>query len=98
MSDGVVPLTLILGFGFILFAGSRLGAGSHQAFAGLFAARGGRDWPTGIQEGDAPRFAVRHLDGLRPGSPAVITTGVTTIDTDEAPRAELFDLGSRHIA
>ena len=65
MSDGVVSLSLVVGFGFILIAGSHLGAGS---LAGLFAARGVRDWPTGVQEGDAPRFAVRHLDGLRPGS------------------------------
>jgi hypothetical protein len=97
MSDGVVPLTLIVGFAFIVIAGSRLGAGSHQALAGLFASAGRRDWPTGIQEPDAPRFAVRHLDGLRPGQPAVIATSRPDDGVGGDPPAELLDLGSRHL-
>ena len=94
MSDGVVSLIVVVGFAFILIAGSHVGAGS---LAGLFAARGVRDWPTGIQEGDAPRFAVRHLDGLRPGQPAVISTSATDEDAVDGPRVELFDLGSRRL-
>ena len=88
MSDGVVYLTLVIGFGFILVAGSRLGAGTPGALAGLFAAHGQRDWPTGIQEGDAPRFAVGHLDNLRPELPVVIETSA---------RGEVVDLGSRRL-
>jgi hypothetical protein len=97
MSDGVITVTLVVGFAFIVIAGSRLGAGSHHALAGLFPARGSRDWPTGIQEADAPRFAVRHLDALRPGQPAVIATSGADDASLDAPRAELFDLGSRRL-
>ena len=96
MSDGVVLITLIAGFGFILVAGDRLGAGSHHSFSGLFPSRGVADWPTGVQEGDAPRFQVRHLDHLRPGQPVVVSTSVVP-DSFDGPRAELLDLGTRHL-
>jgi hypothetical protein len=99
MSDEVVYLTLVAGFGFILVAGSRLGAGSPGALAGLFAPHGQRDWPTGVQEADAPRFAVRHLDDLRPGLPVVIATSTTQVDeTPGFPDAEVLDLGSRRLS
>ncbi|MFL5722704.1 MAG: hypothetical protein ACJ78H_04880 [Chloroflexota bacterium] len=97
MSDGVITLTVVIGFAFILVAGSRLGAGSHHALAGLFPARGGRDWPTGVQEEDGPRFVVRHLDGLRRGQPVVIATARPDEGAVDAPPAELFDLGSRRL-
>jgi hypothetical protein len=97
MPDGAITLTLVVGFAFILIAGSRLGAGSHQALAGLFPARGQRDWPTGVQEGDGPRFAVRHLDALRPGHPVVIATSQPEDGSAGSPRAEVLDLGSRRL-
>ena len=96
MSDGVVAITAIAGIGFILVAGAHLGSGSTQAFTGLFAQQGVRDWPMGIQEADAPRFAVAHLDDLRPGQPEMITTSAIDDDVD-GPSAELFDLGSHHL-
>ena len=97
MPDGIVSISVIIGFGFILFAGARLGAGSLQAFGGLFAAQGVRDWPTGIQEGDAPRFDVRHLDELKPGQPEVIATSSIADDVVDGPRTELVELGSRRL-
>jgi hypothetical protein len=96
MSDGVVAITVIAGIGFILFAGAHLGRGSTQAFTGLFAPQGVRDWPMGIQEADAPRFAVAHLDDLRPGQPEMIATSATDDDVD-GPPAEVFDLGSHRL-
>ena len=71
--------------------------GVLSIFAGLFPSRGGRDWPTGVQEGDAPRFAVQHLDDLRPGQPAVIATFAISEGDLDGPRTELFDLGSRRL-
>jgi len=66
MSDGLTVVWLLLGFGFVLIAGSRLEAGSHLSLAGLFPRDGVRDWPVGVQETDAPRFDVAHIDALRP--------------------------------
>jgi len=97
MPDAVITLTLVIGFAFILVAGSRLGAGSHHALAGLFPGQGARDWPIGIQEADAPRFVVRHLDALRPGQPVVIATSRPNDGDVDVPRSELFDLGSRRL-
>lgn len=66
MSDGVTVLALILGFGLVLIAGAKVGPSTPTFLAGLFPPVGARDWPTGVQEPDAPRFAVAHLDALRP--------------------------------
>jgi hypothetical protein len=98
MSDGVVYITLVVGFGFVIVAGARLGAGSHSLLGGLFPASGVRDWPMGVQEADAPRFAVAHLDGLRPDHP--VTVDVAPISADDpvdAPRIEVIDLGFRRL-
>jgi hypothetical protein len=38
--------------------------------AGMFATQGARDWPTGVQEADAPRFVVAGTSTpLTPASP-----------------------------
>ena len=98
MSDGVIYVTLVVGFGFVIVAGARLGAGSHLSLAGLFPTSGVRDWPKGVQESDAPRFAVAHLDGLRPEHP--VTVGVARISADDpvdAPRIEVIELTSRRL-
>ncbi|MFL5674362.1 MAG: hypothetical protein ACJ779_05115 [Chloroflexota bacterium] len=97
MSDAVIDITLVAGFAFIVVAGSRLGAGSHHALVGLFGGRGSRDWPTGVQEADAPRFAIGHLDGLRPGQPTLVAVSATEDERPGEPRAELIDLGCRRI-
>jgi len=62
--DAVTITLVIAGFAGIALAGARFGAGSTTSFVGLFARSGQRTWPQGIQEPDAPHFA---LD--RPGGP-----------------------------
>jgi hypothetical protein len=94
--DQVTIFWLVVCFGFLVTAGIRPGADPHAVLLGLFAAHGVRDWPTGVQESDAPRFAVAHLDSLRPtgSTPTDGPRGETTDDRDDwAP--ELIDLGSR---
>jgi hypothetical protein len=69
MTDIDTILWLLAGFGFVLGAGALLGAGSETSLTGLFAQNDRRDWPRGVQETDVPRFAVEHLDALRPLRP-----------------------------
>jgi hypothetical protein len=98
MSDVVTYVGLALGFGFVFVVAARLGDPSRPLLAGLFPARGVREWPTGIQEDDAPRFAVVHLDGLRPGTPVTIdASGASSDDSFADPPSELFDLGDRRL-
>lgn len=71
MPDGLAFVSMIVGFAFIIVAGAKLGAGSPSALAGLFAAQGARDWPTGVQETDAPRFVIAPpSDPTTPAWPA----------------------------
>ena len=56
MPDGFTIVSVIVGFALVTVAGAKLGAGSHTSLQGLFPAQGRRDWPTGVQEVDAPRF------------------------------------------
>lgn len=109
MSDQLMIVWMMVGFGFLLVAGAWLGAGSHTALVGLFAAQGVRDWPTGVQEADAPHFAVAHLDSLRPAeaTPAEATPTETTqtisrrlpdtLDDLGGPPPEVVDLGVRRL-
>ena len=70
MPDGLAFISMILGFAFVTVVGAKLGAGSH-ALTGLFAAQGARDWPTGVQEPDAPRFVIApRMDTTQPSLPA----------------------------
>ena len=66
MIDISTILWLIGGFGFLFAAAALLRAGSDTSLSGLFAHNDRRDWPRGVQEMDVPRFAVEHLDALRP--------------------------------
>jgi hypothetical protein len=99
MPDVATAFWLIIGIGFVLIAAYWLGSGVPTALtlAGLFPAQGIRDWPTGVQEADAPRFAVDHLDGLRP--PAASHDGVAQQRFDDLgdPCPEIIELGSRRI-
>lgn len=89
MSDGATFLAFILGFGFVLVAGAKLGPATPTFLGGLFPPAAGRDWPTGIQEPDAPRFAVAHLDALRPSGEApptaVAMDPVSSVDLHAGP-------------
>jgi len=44
------------------------GGGPASLFSGLFAGTDQQEWPLGVQEDDAPRFAVEHAQALRPGA------------------------------
>jgi hypothetical protein len=67
--DVVTIVLVIAGFVGIALAGARFGAGSTMSFAGLFARSGQRTWPQGIQESDAPRFALERLGGPEDAAP-----------------------------
>ena len=54
----------------MLVTGALLGAGTESSLVGLFPQSAARDWPHGVQETDVPRFAVEHLDSLRPARSA----------------------------
>jgi hypothetical protein len=100
MPDPLMVFCLVAS-GLLLVAGAWFGAGSPAALVGLFGAHGVRDWPTGVQEADAPRFAVAHLDSLRPdaaGPAETIIDGHLDAHLDGCGdlRPELIDLGSRH--
>ena len=68
MLDITTILWLIAGFVFLFVVGALLGAGTDASLTGLFPQNGERDWPQGVQETDVPRFAVEHLDALRPAA------------------------------
>ena len=70
MIDLVTILWLVAGFGFLLLLGALLDVGTEPPLAGLFVQNSSRDWPRGVQETDVPRFAVEHLDALRPAKAA----------------------------
>ncbi len=87
MPDGLTFISVIFGFGLVIVAGAKFGAGSLSALGGLFVTHGARDWPTGVQEGDAPRFvftrpAGRPTDGVQAGH----------LPADAAPACEINDL------
>ena len=89
MSEALTVIGLVLGFGFLIAAGMGLSAGSHLSLAGLFPVQAVRDWPHGVQEPDAPRFDVAHLDGLRPA-------GTPVLDSD-AELPQVVELGTRRL-
>ena len=66
MIDITTIVSLIAGFAFVFVVAALLGAGPDAPLTGLFPHSGKRDWPQGVQEMDVPRFAVEHLDALRP--------------------------------
>ena len=68
MLDITTILWLTAGFAFVLVVGALLRAAPDAPLTGLFPHNGKRDWPQGVQEMDVPRFAVEHLDALRPAA------------------------------
>ena len=66
MIEVITIFWLIAGFAFVFVVAALLGAGPDAPLTGLFPHSGKRDWPQGVQEMDVPRFAVGHLDALRP--------------------------------
>ncbi len=86
MPEGLTFISVIAGFALIAVVGARLGAGTPAALAGLFPAQGVRDWPTGVQEADAPRF---NLDAA-PSPPVGLPD--TSRTSAETPPSEIEDL------
>jgi hypothetical protein len=71
----------------------RSGGTADLPFAGLFPTQGRSDWPHGIQESDAPRFAVEHAAALRPG--AECDMGMD--DVEDGPVGDIVDLFNRRL-
>jgi hypothetical protein len=95
MSDPAVVVAVLLGFALLILGASWLGAGSTLSLQGLWARPAIRDWPQGVQEDDAPRFSVDHLDGLRPGAPMLLDT--QSAAKDDEPQPEIVELVSRRV-
>jgi hypothetical protein len=84
----LVPIAALVGFVVVTVAVTWLNLGSPVDFGGLFPAQGRRDWPRGVQEGDVPRFAVDHAEGLRPARPADGLSIQELADPRPIPRIE----------
>ena len=95
MSDQAVLIAALLGFALVIVGASWLGAGSTPSLQGLWALPPTHDWPHGVQEDDAPRFSVDHLDGLRPGMAMLLDTAPA--EEDEGPQPEMVELVSRRL-
>ena len=70
MIDLSTVLWLIAGVAFLFVTAALVRSSTNDGLDGLFAKSGQGDWPRGVQESDVQRFAIEHLDGLRPGSGA----------------------------
>jgi hypothetical protein len=70
MPAPVVAIAALAGFAVVTIAVAVLNGGWPIDVGGVFPVHGRSDWPHGVQEHDVPRFAVDHLDTLRPGDPA----------------------------
>jgi hypothetical protein len=87
MLDGLTFISVVIGFGLVIVAGARFGAGSLSALGGLFATHGARDWPTGVQEGDAPRFVF-----ARPAGGTTEASQAGGLPADDTSACEIDDL------
>lgn len=87
MPDGLAFISMIAGFGFVIVAGAKIGAGSHTALVGLFATEGARDWPTGVQEADAPRFVFARSSVVM-----AVTSAAGDIPASDVPLVEVEEL------
>jgi hypothetical protein len=86
MPEGLTLVSVIAGFALIAAAGAKLGAGTPAALAGLFPAHGTRDWPTGVQEADAPHFVLAASPSPWTGSPS------TSVPPSDTPAPEIEEL------
>jgi hypothetical protein len=80
----------------IITARGRSGGG--VAFAGLFPAQGRRDWPHGVQESDAPRFALEHAAALRPSAAEALRVVKLADDVEDGSQGEIVELFNRPLA
>ncbi|HLY14098.1 MAG TPA: hypothetical protein VKR24_07085 [Candidatus Limnocylindrales bacterium] len=84
------PAAAVIG---MITARGRSGDSGDVAFAGLFPAQGRSDWPHGVQEPDAPRFALEHAAALRPGT----DDRVAAFGVEGEPQGEIVDLFNRRL-
>jgi len=84
------PAAAVVG---MLTARGRSGGAVDVAFGGLFPAQGRSDWPHGVQESDAPRFAVEHAASLRPGAGAALGA----LEAEDGLEGEIVDLFNRRL-
>lgn len=74
MFDMLTTISLLAGFALIIVVGAKLGAGSPESLAGLFALEPMPARPRGVQEDDLPRFVFRDLSrrgtSASPANPA----------------------------
>ena len=78
--------------GALTSAGPGRGGGPALLFSGMFTAPGRPDWPNGVQEEDAPHFAIDRVLILRPGDEA----GDATAAEDEGV-GEIIELFNRRL-
>lgn len=85
--------SVLLGFGLAVIGGAWL-VGSRLWLGGLVSIRQPSDWPHGIQEPDAPRFAVDHAEALRP-DPAEVSPFEDLAADSALPMPEIVELHVR---
>jgi hypothetical protein len=92
-------VSTMVGFGLVIVAGARFGAGSTLALRGLFPAQGRSDWPQGIQEGDVPRFVLDPAPALRSTDRGEVQS-ILELDPFQAstPTLEPIEPHVRHLA
>jgi len=96
--QGLLTMALVAaGFASVIVAGAWLGAGTHQSLAGLFPAQAPRSWPHGVQEPDAPHFALDHAEALRPGTVGAWPVSPFDDDAEPGPVPEIVELYDRSI-
>lgn len=93
MPDAVVYVATLLGCSLGAIGGAWL-LGTRMWLLGVVTSQGRDSWPRGVQEQDAPHFAVAHADALRPSVPDAIT--FEDLDTEAGlPTPELVELHVR---
>jgi hypothetical protein len=76
---------------------SATGRGPAVLFSGLFKSEGFAEWPHGVQEPDAPHFAVEHADSLRPRAEIGPEAEGMTADIDADLDGEIIELFNRRL-
>jgi hypothetical protein len=88
------PAAAVIG---LITARGRSGGGGDVAFAGLFPAQGRSDWPHGVQESDAPRFAVEHAAALRSAADEPLRVLKAGDHAEDGPQGDIVDLFNRRL-
>jgi hypothetical protein len=92
MPDSTLYVAALIGCSVAGIGGARL-VGTHVWRGGMLAPQGAKDWPHGVQEGDAPRFDVANAAALQ--ASAVAATGFEDLDGATAVPPELIELHVR---